>query len=151
MFSSNRFHEKPHKQDASADAHTGFLGNHLTLKLFKKDFHLDLFLKNLRNFHLLLKIKIKIQFSRIKVLLLYASEQIKSKKKNIFIYCFARNSTFRQLYFMHFCWCRVPCTTFLFCLKDKENSLFVPLTFLPFELKETSCQAFFLKLSLFSN
>ena len=85
MFSSNRFHEKPHKQDTSADAHTGFLGNHLTLKLFKKDFHLDLFLKNLRNFHLLLKIKIKIQFSRIKVLLLYASEQIKSKKKT-FLY-----------------------------------------------------------------
>ena len=37
-----------------------------------------------------------------------------------------------------------------FAFVVKTKFLFVPLTFLPLELKETSCQTFFLMFSLFS-
>ena len=62
---------------------------------------------------------------------------------------FCMNPTFLQLYSMHFCWRRVPYTTFCFCRKDKDNSLFVLLIFLSLEFKGTSCQTFFLKFRFF--
>ena len=39
----------------------------------------------------------------------------------------------------------------LFAFVVKTKSLFIPLIFLPLELKETSCQILFLKFSLFLN
>ena len=56
---------------------------------------------------------------------------------------------FRTIDSMHFCWRRVHCATFCFCLKDKDSSLFVPLIFLSFELEEASFQTFFLKFNFF--
>ena len=69
-------------------------------------------------------------------------------KKIICIYRFVRNPAFLQLYSIHIYWRCVPCTTFRFCRKYKDNSLFVPLVFFPLWVERDFLSDIFPKVQL---